>query len=91
MYEIQKNSACGGLYRKPSQLYSVWKIWTQVFKMVDPGFHFDGPRFFLEILVDPGLVDPGSEKLSFTLVFLHMEGPQGAIRWFPTPVNLGFG
>ena len=36
--------------------------------MVDPGFHFDGPRFFLEILVDPGLVDPGSEKLSFTLV-----------------------
>ena len=36
--------------------------------MVDPGFYFDGPRFFLEILVDPGLVDPGSEKLSFTLV-----------------------
>ena len=35
--------------------------------MVDPGFYFDGPRFFLEILVDPGLVDPGSEKLSFTL------------------------
>ena len=27
--------------------------------MVDPSFHFDGPRFFLEILVDPGLVDPG--------------------------------
>ena len=36
--------------------------------MVDPGFYFDGPRFFLEILVDPGLVDPGSEKLSFTLL-----------------------
>ena len=43
-------------------------IWIQVFKMVDPGFYFDGPRFFLEILVDPGLVDPGSEKLSFTLL-----------------------
>ena len=25
---------------------------------VDPGFHFDGPRFFRKILVDPGLVDP---------------------------------
>ena len=39
--------------------------------MVGPGFHFDGPRFFLEILVDPGLVDPGSKKLSFTLLELH--------------------
>ena len=36
--------------------------------MVDRGFHFGGPRFFLKILVDRGLVDRGSEKLSTTLV-----------------------
>ena len=35
--------------------------------MVDRGFHFGGPRFFLKILVDRGLVDRGSEKLSTTL------------------------
>ncbi len=37
-----------------------------------PGFGSDffkyGPRYFPENLVDPGLVDPGSEKLTITLV-----------------------
>ena len=51
--------------KKQGPGFSKW--WTQVFKMVDRGFHFGGPRFFLKILVDRGLVDRGSEKLSTTL------------------------
>ena len=53
--------------------------------MVDPGFHFDGPRFFLEILVDPGLVDPGSEKLSITLHFYPTIG--GKVIFLPCKVK----
>ena len=45
--------------------------------MVDRGFHFGGPRFFLKILVDRGLVDRGSEKLSTTLPYL----PQTRVEW----------
>ena len=40
--------------------------------MVDRGFHFGGPRFFLKILMDRGLVDRGSEKLSTTLGETHL-------------------
>ena len=43
--------------KKQGPGFSKW--WTQVFKMVDRGFHFGGPRFFLKILVDRGLVDRG--------------------------------
>ena len=50
--------------------------------MVDRGFHFGGPRFFLKILVDRGLVDRGSEKLSTTLdhTVVYNPAPLGLAR-----------
>ena len=59
--------------KKQGPGFSKW--WTQVFKMVDRGFHFGGPRFSLKILVDRGLVDRGSEKLSTTLTQACMRLP----------------
>ena len=55
--------------------------------MVDRGFHFGGPRFFLKILVDRGLVDRGSEKLSTTLAETQ-DGPWASLlqEWNLSPV-----
>ena len=64
--------------------------------MVDRGFHFGGPRFFLKILVDRGLVDRGSEKLSTTLATTFLVRCPSALRGYgshrslrPRPLGSG--
>ena len=48
--------------------------------MVDRGFHFGGPRFFLKILVDRGLVDRG---------FLRSRDWWTPVWWTPVLVDPG--